>query len=184
METIMRHGGWRNESCAKAYIEDSLAYKLKTGNMIQRAIRDVSLLSTSSIAVLPSTTEGISGPSNTHIAGLSTNGGIAEPHTTDVIVVPSTNGGFDEPTTTHDIDAPSIELSAVKPTLILAQTDSTGDNSAAESLMYFDNDPFLDSTISDDDFIDIVDQVSQSHQELTQTFIRKSEGGAGEVDYC
>lgn len=38
METIMRHGGWRNESCAKGYIEDSLAYKAKTGKMIQHAI--------------------------------------------------------------------------------------------------------------------------------------------------
>lgn len=34
----MRHGGWRNESCAKGYIEDSLAYKAKTGRMIQNAI--------------------------------------------------------------------------------------------------------------------------------------------------
>lgn len=38
METIMRHGGWRNESCAKIYIEDSLHYKAKTGNMITSSV--------------------------------------------------------------------------------------------------------------------------------------------------
>lgn len=34
----MRHGGWRNESCAKGYIEDSLHYKERTGNMITSSI--------------------------------------------------------------------------------------------------------------------------------------------------
>lgn len=38
METILRHGGWRNESCAKGYIEDSLAYKTRTGEMIRSSI--------------------------------------------------------------------------------------------------------------------------------------------------
>lgn len=33
----MRHGGWRNESCAKGF-EDSLAYKTRTGEMIQSSI--------------------------------------------------------------------------------------------------------------------------------------------------
>lgn len=34
----MRHGGWRNESCAKGYIEDSLAYKTRTGEMIRLSV--------------------------------------------------------------------------------------------------------------------------------------------------
>lgn len=34
----MRHGGWRNESCAKGYIEDSLAYKARTGEIFQTSI--------------------------------------------------------------------------------------------------------------------------------------------------
>lgn len=34
----MRHGNWRNESCAKGYIEDSLGYKTRTGEMIQSSI--------------------------------------------------------------------------------------------------------------------------------------------------
>lgn len=38
METIMRHGAWRNENCAKGYIEDALHYKQKTGNMITSSI--------------------------------------------------------------------------------------------------------------------------------------------------
>lgn len=38
MEMIMRHGNWRNESCAKGYIEDSLGYKTRMGQMIQSSI--------------------------------------------------------------------------------------------------------------------------------------------------
>lgn len=38
METIMQHGGYRNESCAKIYIEDSLHYKTRTGNMITSTV--------------------------------------------------------------------------------------------------------------------------------------------------
>ncbi|KAG4065945.1 hypothetical protein HA402_010299 [Bradysia odoriphaga] len=38
METIMRHGGWHNESCAKGYIEDSLSYKARTGEMIRSSV--------------------------------------------------------------------------------------------------------------------------------------------------
>lgn len=34
----MRHGAWRSERAAKGYIEDSLQYKKKTGNMIMDAI--------------------------------------------------------------------------------------------------------------------------------------------------
>ncbi|KAG4076779.1 hypothetical protein HA402_009125 [Bradysia odoriphaga] len=38
LETIMRHGRWRTGSCAKGYIEDSLQYKAKTGQMIHCSI--------------------------------------------------------------------------------------------------------------------------------------------------
>ncbi|KAJ6643825.1 hypothetical protein Bhyg_08790, partial [Pseudolycoriella hygida] len=50
METIMRHGGWRNEKSAKLYIEDSLHYKQRTGNMILSSIFKSSAQCTSPVA--------------------------------------------------------------------------------------------------------------------------------------
>lgn len=38
METIMRHGGWKNDKSAKVYIEDSVENKARTVNMITNLI--------------------------------------------------------------------------------------------------------------------------------------------------
>lgn len=38
IETLKRHGGWRSSTVAEQYIEDSLAYKRKTGDAIASAI--------------------------------------------------------------------------------------------------------------------------------------------------
>lgn len=60
----MRHGGWRNESCAKEYIEDSLAYKARTGEMIQNSIHVPVATSTSTVPSAP--TKSVAKPANGH----------------------------------------------------------------------------------------------------------------------
>lgn len=63
LETIMRHGRWRNGSCARGYIEESLQHKARTGQLIQCSVMgSVSTTFAEGLKVAPTST--FAGPVN------------------------------------------------------------------------------------------------------------------------
>lgn len=90
----MRHGGWRNESCAKGYIEDSLAYKTRTGEMIRLSVLGESpVLLSPTVATPPTFVSVPNGPSTSSEVDMSSlfDSSIADVHLIDIVERASQN---------------------------------------------------------------------------------------------
>lgn len=158
IETIMRHGGWRNESCAKEYIEDSLAYKARTGDMIQRAI-----LGQVAPSIVPTTNVQFNASDvidNEQLIGIvGTSSQSYRP-----IIAPNS------PTVVPS-NAPTV-VRTNAPTI----PPTNAELNASDGI---DNELF-DSFISNEQLVEIVDHANQSYQQAE--VLASNDTGGGEID--
>lgn len=163
IETILRHGGWRNEKCAKGYIEDALHYKERTGNMITSSI--LGPISSNNVFIPPTDTTNL--PST--INGISTSENPTGGITSSILGPPSSNSEVIPPIVAPNLPSTIISTSE-NATDIRApkrkHSSSVGNgNSSVTShrnagSMSIDDD-FPDLGIEETELIGIIDRASQ-----------------------
>lgn len=175
IETIMRHGGWLNESCVKACIEDSIGYKTRTGEMIQQAIVGIAgpasragkaIPATSSCIDVPSTSNPIEPPSVQSTLFFAPTIAKTVPQTVAHSVAPTLGENIAQATAeTIGQTVAQTNAQTITPTVPIAETP------AAASVSNDDDESCFDFLINDDELIQIVDRASQSHQQTEQMLV-------------
>lgn len=153
----MRHGGWRNGTCAKGYIEDSLAYKTRTGEMIQTSI--IGQFATSLTLTASTSADRVATAVSNDCAPLSNHGaGAPIAKRAAPVSVPRVNVD-----SLFDSSIPDADLfDAVERASQYCAGAPIANHAAPTSFPTVNVDSLFDSSIDDAELIDVVNRASQN----------------------